>query len=163
MIELLLWLIIPQELNPERMGIQYILKEKFVDYQTCNEYVKENIIESQVWSLSPLKLFKIAIELCLLEYILIDPVMIQTIIISLQCQLLFQETGLQSTATNEISSLEVYRGRYLDMLTFCKTKNIFHDYQQNMIHKLNDKQTKVEGVFDFIDMTDSIKQLALNK
>ena len=43
MIELLLWLIIPQELNPERMGIQYILKEKFVDYQTCNEYVKENL------------------------------------------------------------------------------------------------------------------------
>ena len=49
------------------------------------------------------------------------------------------------------------------MLTFCKTKNIFHDYQQNMIHKLNDKQTKVEGVFDFISMPDSIKQLALNK
>ena len=98
-----------------------------------------------------------------LEDILIDPVMIQTIIISLQCQLLFQETGLQSTATNEISSLEVYRGRYIDMLTFCKTKNIFHDYQQNMIHKLNDKQTKVEGVFDFISMPDSIKQLALNK
>ena len=143
--------------------VVYNKEDKTEFKKRVNEYVKENIIESQVWSLSPLKLFKIAIELCLLEYILIDPVMIQTIIISLQCQLLFQETGLQSTATNEISSLEVYRGRYLDMLTFCKTKNIFHDYQQNMIHKLNDKQTKVEGVFDFIDMTDSIKQLALNK
>ena len=49
------------------------------------------------------------------------------------------------------------------MLTFCKTKDIFHDYQKNIINKLNEKQTKVEGVFDFISMPDSIKQLALAK
>ena len=143
--------------------VVYNKEDKTEFKERVNDYVKENIIETQVWSLSPLKLFKLSVELCVSEDILIDPVMIQTIIVSLQCQLLFQETGLQSTATNEISSLEVYRGRYLDMLTFCKTKNIFHDYQENMIHKLNDKQTKVEGVFDFIDMPDSIKQLALNK
>ena len=89
--------------------------------------------------------------------------MIQTIIICVQCQLLFQEYGLQASSKNEISSFEVYRGRYIDMLTFCKTKNIFHDYQKNIINKLNDKQTKVEGVFDFIEMPDSIKALALAK
>ena len=131
--------------------------------ERINDYVKQNIEESQIWTLSPIRLFKFAIELCISEDILIDPVMVQTIILSVQCQLLFQENGLQASATNEISSFEVYRGRYIDMLTFCKTKNIFHDYQQNMIHKLNDKQTKVEGVFDFISMPDSIKQLALNK
>tara|TARA_Y100000590_G_C15688359_1_gene1002479 strand:+ start:536 stop:2002 length:1467 start_codon:yes stop_codon:yes gene_type:complete len=131
--------------------------------ERINDYVKQNIEESQIWTLSPIRLFKFAIELCISEDILIDPVMVQTIILSVQCQLLFQENGLQASSTNEISSFEVYRGRYIDMLTFCKTKNIFHDYQQNMIHKLNDKQTKVEGVFDFISMPDSIKQLALNK
>ena len=43
MIELLILLFIPGEVNPQRLGMQYILKEKFVDYQTCQEYVKDNL------------------------------------------------------------------------------------------------------------------------
>ena len=43
MIELLMLLFIPGEINPKKLGMQYILKEKFVDYQTCEEYVKENL------------------------------------------------------------------------------------------------------------------------
>ena len=43
MIELLIWLIIPQEINPERIGIKYILKEKFVDYKSCDNYVENNL------------------------------------------------------------------------------------------------------------------------
>ena len=131
--------------------------------ERVNDYVKTNIEASQIWNLSPIRLFKFTIELCLSENILIDPIMIQTIIILIQCQLIFQENGLQASSTKEFSSFEVYRGRYVDMLTFCKTKDIFHDYQKNIINKLNEKQTKVEGVFDFISMPDSIKQLALVK
>ena len=78
-------------------------------------------------------------------------------------QLLCQEYGLQSTAKKEIKSYEVYRGRYMDFLAFCKTKDIFHDYQKNIQNKLNEKQTDVKGLFDFIDMPDSIKALALAK
>ena len=111
----------------------------------------------------PMKLFKSAVELCLLERILLNPIMIQSIIVAIQVQLLLQEYGLQSSSKKDIQSYEVYRGRYIDFLTFCKTKDIFHDYQTNIINKLNDKQTKVEGVFDFIDMPDSIKALALAK
>ena len=43
MIELLIWLIIPQEINPERIGIKNILKEKFVDYKSCDNYVENNL------------------------------------------------------------------------------------------------------------------------
>jgi hypothetical protein len=43
MIELLMLLLIPGEVNPQKLGIQYILKEKFVDYQTCKEYVEKNL------------------------------------------------------------------------------------------------------------------------
>jgi hypothetical protein len=43
MIELLMLLLIPGEANPQKLGIQYILKEKFVDYQTCKEYVEKNL------------------------------------------------------------------------------------------------------------------------
>ena len=43
MIELLMLLFIPGEVNPQKLGIQYILKDKFVNYKTCQEYVEENL------------------------------------------------------------------------------------------------------------------------
>jgi len=43
MIELLMLLFVPGEVNPQKLGMQYILKEKFVDYKTCQEYVEENL------------------------------------------------------------------------------------------------------------------------
>ena len=43
MIELLMLLFIPGEVNPQKLGMQYILKDKFVDYQTCEEYVQKNL------------------------------------------------------------------------------------------------------------------------
>ena len=42
MIELLMLLIAPSEINPQKLGMKYILKQKFVDYQTCEEYVVKN-------------------------------------------------------------------------------------------------------------------------
>ena len=35
-------LIMPSEINPQELGIKYLLKDKFVDYQSCEEYVKKN-------------------------------------------------------------------------------------------------------------------------
>jgi len=43
MIELLMILITPSEINPQKVGMKYLLKQKFVDYQTCEEYVVKNI------------------------------------------------------------------------------------------------------------------------
>ena len=42
MIELLMLLIAPTEINPQKIGIKYLLKDKFVDYQSCEEYVVKN-------------------------------------------------------------------------------------------------------------------------
>jgi len=42
MIELLILLIIPNEINLQQAGIKYLLKQQFVDYQTCEEYVVKN-------------------------------------------------------------------------------------------------------------------------
>ena len=33
---------IPQEINPQKLGIKYILKEKFIDYKSGDEYVEQN-------------------------------------------------------------------------------------------------------------------------
>ena len=43
MIELLMFLILPGETNIPELGIKYILKEQFVNYQTCQEYVEKNL------------------------------------------------------------------------------------------------------------------------
>ena len=43
MIELLMLLVTPSEINPQKLGMKYVLKQKFVDYQTCAEYVVKNI------------------------------------------------------------------------------------------------------------------------
>jgi len=43
MIELLMLLFAPGEINPQKLGMKYILKEKFVDYQTCEKYVEEHL------------------------------------------------------------------------------------------------------------------------
>ena len=42
MIELLMLLVLPTEVNPEKLGIKFILKQKFVDFQSCEEYVVKN-------------------------------------------------------------------------------------------------------------------------
>ena len=47
MFELLLLLIIPSELDPAKFGIKYLLKERFVDYQSCAEYVDKHVITKE--------------------------------------------------------------------------------------------------------------------
>jgi hypothetical protein len=42
MFELLMLLVLPSEINPQEVGIKYLLKDKFVDHKSCKEYVKEN-------------------------------------------------------------------------------------------------------------------------
>ena len=43
MFELLILLILPGEISPEKLGAKYILKEKFISYQSCEDYVQKNL------------------------------------------------------------------------------------------------------------------------
>ena len=47
MFELLLLLIIPSEIEPTKFGIKYLLKERFVDYQSCEKYVDKHVITKE--------------------------------------------------------------------------------------------------------------------
>ena len=47
MFELLMLLIIPSELDPAKFAIKYLLKERFVDYQECEEYVDKYVITKE--------------------------------------------------------------------------------------------------------------------
>ena len=43
MFELLMLLILPGEINPEKLGIKYILQDRFINYESCEEYVQKNL------------------------------------------------------------------------------------------------------------------------
>ena len=47
MFELLMLLIIPSEIDPAKFAIKYLLKERFVDYQACEEYVDKYVITKE--------------------------------------------------------------------------------------------------------------------
>ena len=47
MFELVMLLIIPSEIDPAKFGIKYLLKEKFVDYQSCEKYVDKYVITKE--------------------------------------------------------------------------------------------------------------------
>ena len=98
----------------------------------------------------------------LLEDLYINHTVLQYFIISIQCQSFLDEFGLKSTQKKEIDSYTVFRERYLDQITFCKTYHIFKDYSKYLENKLNKKQLKVNSVFDTIELPDSIKELALS-
>ena len=62
-----------------------------------------------------------------------------------------------------IKSYEIYRSRYLDFIAYCQTYKIFEEYVIYIKKELNKKQVKIENIFDCIQMSDSIKNLALKK
>ena len=139
----------------------YDKEDKDNFYDRIHLYISNQIENLEMWIFSPILLFKIAIKFCLQENLLIDSTLIQCVIIGIQGQIIFEEYGLQSSKNNEISSYEVYRSRYLDLLTICKTYNIFTNYSNFITELLNEKQIKIDEIFDCIKMPDSIKKIAL--
>jgi predicted unusual protein kinase regulating ubiquinone biosynthesis (AarF/ABC1/UbiB family) len=106
---------------------------------------------------------KATITFCVHENLLLDPTLIQCYIIFIQGQKLFEKYGLMTSEQQEISDYEVYREKYLNILTFCKTNDIFQEHTTYIETKLNKKQLKVNTIFDTIELPDSIKELALSK
>ena len=104
---------------------------------------------------------KTIIKFCIQESLLIDPVVVQSFITMIQGQKIFEKYGLMASDKRYISDYEVFRERYLSILTFCKTYNIFPGYSDYIEEKLNDKQLKIDTIFDTVEMDDSIKELAL--
>ena len=47
MFELLMVLFLPTEVNPEKIGIKYILQDRFISYENCEKYVEKNLYSKQ--------------------------------------------------------------------------------------------------------------------
>lgn len=130
--------------------------------EIIKEYLQGNIDQLKPWVLDPHRIFNMAIEICIKNKMEIDPVLIQCIIILIQCDKIFSEYEFTSTESNMITSTKVYRKKYLDMLSYYNTHDIFHDYGKLIVQLLNDEQTEIKSIFDCSEMPDTIKKLALN-
>ena len=76
--------------------------------------------------------------------------MAQGFILIIQVQKIFEDNGLMTDGTRIISSKEIYRDRYISLLTICETYNIFDEFLDFIKSKLNTKQQNINNIFDTI-------------
>lgn len=143
--------------------LKYDEDKKDIIYDKVYKYLLKNSDKIKPWVVNPSRLLKLNIDLCLSENLKIDHLLIQAIIIMIQCQKIFQDYKLISTEKNLISTKNVYRNKYLDWLSFYKTYHIFPEFGKLITDKLNSTQIEIESIFDCADMPESIKKLALSK
>lgn len=142
--------------------MKYDSKDKNKYRDIINQYLRDNTNLIRPWALNPSRIFKVTVKLCNETGLKIDPLLIQAVIIVIQCQKIFQEFRIISDdKQKDISSREIYRGRYMDWLSLYKTYDIFNEYSSLVKDRLNNIQTDVQNIFDTNDLPDSLKELAL--
>jgi len=153
------------DLNRMTDILSYLLKYSPEDEnrvkQDIKRYLETHLDKIRPWNINPSRLFKMTVTLCISQNLLIDPMMIQVLILMIQLQKILSEFRMISSDTAEIHSYEVFRSKYLDWITFYKTNNIFIEFTDFIIGILNEKQTEIDTIFDCIEMSDAIKRLAL--
>ena len=111
---------------------------------------------------SAIDLYKLIIILCKKHTIILNPKLIQALLLSIQSQCLFSTYGLQGQNNKPIPPYKSFRERYYDLHTLCKTYSIFPDYMIYLEKAIQTYSRKNNtDIFDVIKMPDSIQQLAL--
>ena len=146
-----------------------ITKEILVGYNNTpnnldklRNYISEKINLIQPWCFSPIEVIKIFIHFSIQEKCKIDHLLLQFFIIAIQSTQLYEQFSFKGSDENVINGREVYRERYLDVINFCNTYQIFPEYKQLIQNKLNKEQPEITDIFDTISMSDEIKQLAIS-
>ena len=88
--------------------------------------------------------------------------LLQFFIIAIQCNQLYEEFSFKGSDNNVINGYQVYRERYIEIINFCQTKNIFSDYKMLIQKKVQTEQPEINDLFDTIQMPSEIKELALS-
>jgi hypothetical protein len=140
----------------------YNIDSQLIIRDKISIYLEENRAEIKPWILNPTRLFKLIVDICVYESLLIDPILIQSIIILIQCQKILEEFRMMGTDKEEIESYEVFRSKYLDFIALYKTYDIFSELSGFLSEILTEKQIKINNLFDCIEMPESIRLLALN-
>ena len=137
-------------------AVLYDGEDKETDYKKrIKNFTNNRLSELEPWKLSPIVLLKAIIDFCVIERLLIDPTLLQGFIVIIQGQKLFERYELMASDKNLMDDYIVFRERYLNIYTFCKTYKIFPGYSSYIEKRLNSKQIEINGIFDTIDINDS--------
>jgi len=142
--------------------IKYDIDDEDIITDKVHEYLRINIDEIKPWTVDPVRLLKFACKFCVENDLLIDPILVQAFIIVIQCQKMFEKYDITSSDNNYITGYEVYRNRFLDWISFYETYNIFDEYSQFLKDKFKEENIVINGIFDTIEMPESIKNLAIS-
>ena len=147
------------------ISVLYNKPDKETDYKVrIREHVEYEIRIRDIKTLSVIDSLKATINFCNRESLLLDPQLIQCYIIFIQGQKLFEQYDLMTSDKDSTTPYEVYRERYLNIYTFCKTYNIFTEYSVYIENKLNKKQVEVTNIFDTNDIgNEQLTLMAIKK
>uniref|UniRef100_A0A6C0F810 Protein kinase domain-containing protein n=1 Tax=viral metagenome TaxID=1070528 RepID=A0A6C0F810_9ZZZZ len=113
---------------------------------------------------SPIKIIKSLCEFCdsYPETLHINKYLLQFLILFIQLHRSCVYFGFTSPENTTIDTNKTYREKYKDMLNFCETYKVFPEYMVYAKDKLSVLDYKPQTIFDTIELSDNLKQLALN-
>ena len=120
-----------------------------------HEYIDNNVKKDQVIAAPSILLnhvFNVAKGL----NIKLIPQIMQAIIVQIQNIKYSNKYSINNVNEKWKDGTNIYRNDYLDYYTLCKTYNIFPELQDYFKQKLNEKQVKVNELFDMLDESKNI-------
>lgn len=129
-----------------------------------NIHEKIRIFVNSIWdnigtTFSPIRLYKIIVKFCNRERIVLKHTCIQSLIVTIQVELLFRKYNIKSSDEKKISSYDLYRNNYLDLLAMLNTYNICPEYREFIETKLNHLQVPVTNMFDTLSIEDELPDI----
>lgn len=146
-------------------SVLYDKEDKETEHrERIKTFIESRLSDLEPWKLSPIVLMKAIIDFCKINNLFLDPTLLQGFIVIIQGQKLFEKYELMASDKNFMDDYTVFRERYLNILTFCKTYNIFPGYSEYVEKRLNKKQVNITSIFDTINIDDiDLKNMALDK
>ena len=137
----------------------YLFKKK------CSKKIISETLQKPGVILNPEKLIEIIIKIAKKEYIILDSLLLNIVIVIIQFTKYFEKydfirdnTGLKQGQ----SHYEYFRKRLLDIYCFIKTKDIFKEYQTFIEEKLTTENVCINELFETIDTENDFQQYNLD-
>jgi hypothetical protein len=139
------------------------LMEKICEYVKSSQFVGMCEDEKDI-SISPINIFQLLTNFCIINHVMIDYNLIQFLIIFIQIQRHCITYGYASSENDTIyPDIKIYKERYANCLNFCRTYNVYPKYANYIKNKLNELQVDRTSIFDTVDFSDEIRKLAVSK
>lgn len=146
-------------LNELRLITEYLLNRK------CSNKIINETLQQPGIILNPGKLIEIIIKIAKKEYIILDSLLLNIVIIIIQFTKYFEKYHFIRNDTEfkqGYTGYEYFRKRLLDIYCFIKTKDIFKEYQTFIEEKLTKENVCINDLFETIDTENNFKQYNLD-